>query len=310
MFYQFLENGMCEAAPGQIDSSVLTIGYLTVDELSALNHQFDFDESTILSCKNANTFFRSGVEVHRDYTFSELRIMNLHEEADDYIALYMKKNLMLVVDISDEDGSTKEKYLSAVNRYPIEKVCSEKVLASFLDSLVSGDSTVLEALEDELAEQEEAMITGEPGKAFSIRLLKVKKLISKRHTYYAQLLDIAEAVCENDTGIFDEASLIYVDNVAKKLSRLLEETASLKNTVEHLQDAYSSYLDSRMNSTMKIFTVLTSIFFPLTIIVGWYGMNFQYMPEFTWKYGYVYVILLSAFTVLVFALIGKKKKWF
>ena len=66
----------------------------------------------------------------------------------------------------------------------------------------------------------------------------------------------------------------------------------------------------KMNSTMKIFTVLTSIFFPLTIIVGWYGMNFIYMPELMWKYGYLYVIALSVVTVLVFAIIGKKKKWF
>ena len=61
---------------------------------------------------------------------------------------------------------------------------------------------------------------------------------------------------------------------------------------------------------MKVLTVLASIFSPLTIIVGWYGMNFQNMPELTWKYGYVYVIVLSITTVLIFALIGKWKKWF
>ena len=92
--------------------------------------------------------------------------------------------------------------------------------------------------------------------------------------------------------------------------RLREETSALKSTVEHLQDAYSSYLDARMNDTMKTLTVLTSIFFPLTIIVGWYGMNFQTMPEFPWKYGYLYVILLSVVTVSVLWIIGKRKKWF
>lgn len=84
----------------------------------------------------------------------------------------------------------------------------------------------------------------------------------------------------------------------------------LRNTVEHLQDAYSSWLDSQMNRTMKIFTVLTSVFFPLTIIVGWYGMNFTTMPELAWRYGYIYVILLSIVTVVLLAFIGKRKKWF
>ena len=61
---------------------------------------------------------------------------------------------------------------------------------------------------------------------------------------------------------------------------------------------------------MKIFTVITSIFFPLTIIVGWYGMNFESMPEFKWRYGYVYVILLSVATVLALTAFGRRKKWF
>ena len=310
MFFQFSENGMEQIEAGGIDPNILTIGYLDVDELYSLNDRFHFDESTLTACKNANTLFRSGVEVHMGYTFTELRILNEHEEADDYIALYMKRNLMLVVDISDEDGSTREKYLSAIRRYPAEKASCEKVLAAFLDSLLAGDYTVLETIENQLSEQEDALLEKELGKDFNIRLLQMKKQLSKRHTYYAQLLDIAESVCENDNGIFEDANLIYVDNVSKRISRLREDTANLKSSVEHLQDAYSSALDMRMNNTMKIFTVLTSIFFPLTIIVGWYGMNFQSMPEFTWRFGYLYVSLLSVAVVLIFALIGKKKKWF
>ena len=134
--------------------------------------------------------------------------------------------------------------------------------------------------------------------------------MTKRYSYYSHLLDIAEAVCENSNGIFAETNLNYVDNAAKRLARLREDTAGLKNTVEHLQDAYSSCIDSDTNHTMKVLTVLTSIFSPLTIIVGWYGMNFKYMPELAWKFGYLYVIILSITTVLIFALIGKWKKWF
>jgi len=61
---------------------------------------------------------------------------------------------------------------------------------------------------------------------------------------------------------------------------------------------------------MNLFTLITTIFFPLTILVGWYGMNFNSMPEFTWKYGYIYVIALSVAIVVVMMFIGKKKKWF
>lgn len=310
MFFQFTKDGMTKVAPENISSDVLTAGYLSTEELTDLNGYFLFDESTINACKDANKMFRSGVEVHSDYTFTELRILNENEENDDYIALYVKKNLILVVDISDADGSTKEKYLSSVSRYSIEKISCEKIMAAFFDLLLARDYAVLEKIENELAEQEETIFRKEFDKNFNIDLLQIKKLLSKRYAYYTQLLDIADAVYENDNDVFDENNLIYIDNVSKRITRLREDTADMKNSVEHLQDAYSSQIDSSMNNTMKIFTVLTSIFFPLTIIVGWYGMNFQNMPELTWKYGYVYVIVLSIVTLLVFALIGKKKKWF
>lgn len=310
MFFQFTKNGMEEIHAENIDPDILTVGYLNIDELSALNGRFRFDESTIAACKNASSFFRSGVEVHIDYTFTELRVMNEHEEADDCIALYMKRNLMLVIDICDADGSTRAKYLSAIQKYPAEKTSCEKILSTFLDSLLTDDYTVLETIESDLSEQEEMLFKKKVEKDFNLQLLKTKKLLSKRHSYYAQLLDITDAVVENDNGIFDDANIIYVDNVSKRIARLREDTANLKSTVEHLQDAYSSYLDNNMNNTMKIFTVLTSIFFPLTIIVGWYGMNFQSMPEFTWRFGYIYVIILSIVVVLFFAIFGKWKKWF
>ena len=310
VFFEFKKNGLSEVALRKIDAGVLTVGYVSTDELPEVGNFFGFDENTIKACSESNELFRSGVEVHKDYTFTELRIMNDDNEDDDYIALYMKKNMIIVVDISDEDGSTKAKFFSAIDRYPVENVNCEKVLAAFLDSLLTGDHRVLETIENELAEEEDAITEGDIDEEFNVTLLEIKKRVSKRHTYYAQLLDVADAVSENDNEIFDEANLIYIDNVSKRISRLREDTGSLKSTIEHLQDAYSSALDFKMNKTMKIFTVLTSIFFPLTIIVGWYGMNFQYMPEFAWRYGYLYVILLSIVIVLVFAIIGKKKKWF
>lgn len=310
MFYQFLKNEILEIEPDMIDPAVFTAGYIRAEELPELNRLLCFDESTVASCGKTDVLFRSGVEVHRSYTYTQLRILNRDSDEDDFIALYLRKNLILVVDIRDEDGSTKEKYLSAVKRYPAERAGCEKVLAAFLDSLISSDFSVLEHYEDILSDEEDALLKKEDDRDYNIRLLKIKKRLSRRHTYYAQLLDITEAVSSNDNELFEESRLIYIDNVSKHISRLWEDTASLKNDVERLQDAYSSMLDFRMNSTMKIFTVLTSIFFPLTIIVGWYGMNFQYMPELVWKYGYLYVILLSIVTVLVFAIIGKRKKWF
>ena len=67
-------------------------------------------------------------------------------------------------------------------------------------------------------------------------------------------------------------------------------------------------MDYNLNNTMKIFTVVTTVFLPLSLIVGWYGMNFTNMPELTWKYGYLAVILLSVAVVIFCFWFFKKKK--
>lgn len=310
MFFQYSDGKMTSVDIKDIRDDTLTAGYLNASGTDVLSTHFGFAESTVKACMDANKTFRSGVEMHKDYTFTELRILNTHEESDDYIALYIKKNLVLVVDVCDYDGSTKNKFLASIEKYSPDKVNCVKIIAAFIDSLLSADQSVMESFENELSDREDELIEGDVGKDFNIRLLKIKKQLSKRQNYYAQLLDITDAVSENDNDIFDDSDMIYIDNVSKRISRLRDEAISLKNTLEHLQDAYSTNLDMKMNKTMKIFTVLTSIFFPLTIIVGWYGMNFESMPEFRWRFGYAYVIALSVVVVVILAIIGKKKKWF
>ena len=97
--------------------------------------------------------------------------------------------------------------------------------------------------------------------------------------------------------------------VEKKFNRLLEFALHLQEYVEQVREAYQSQLDIEQNSIMKFFTVVTTIFLPLTLITGWYGMN-MLIPEFQWKYGYLYVICLSFVVVLIMIGIFKKKKWF
>ena len=77
----------------------------------------------------------------------------------------------------------------------------------------------------------------------------------------------------------------------------------------HLREAYQSQLSIRQNDLMKVFTVVTAVFLPLTLLTGWYGMNFASMPELRWRYGYPAVILLGAVIVGVLLYWFRRKKW-
>ncbi len=83
----------------------------------------------------------------------------------------------------------------------------------------------------------------------------------------------------------------------------------LLDYVTQVREAYQAEVDLNLNQTMKLFTVLAAVFLPLTLIVGWYGMNFD-MPEYHWAWGYPVVIVVSILMVVACILYFKRKKWF
>lgn len=308
MFYEITDS-IKEIEASNINKRVLTVGCIKSEELNKYGKDFGFDDETIQASQKANPVFRTGVDVHDKYTFAELRIVN-HDEHEDFVSLYIKKNFILIVDIIDEDNSTIDSFFKALKRYPINRINEERLIYCFIETLLSEGNMLSEEIRDQLSKMEETIVTGNAGDKFNAEILSIKKKIIKYYNYYGQILDIAETLEENDNEILDEDNLIYISNLVNKVTRLSDDMNSLNSISDHIQDAYATYLDQKMNNTMKMFTIITTIFFPLTIIVGWYGMNFENMPELGWKYGYIYVSVLSLAVVLLLCVIGKIKKWF
>lgn len=309
MFYRFDEQ-VKEIRVSEISDEGLYAGFISSEELTKYQELFGFGENTVEDCRTAGKSFRSNVEVYPEYTFTELRIFDpTYPEMDDCLALFIKKNLFLVVNVLDEDDSTAHTLERALRRFQPKTMTLEKLIYSFIDELISGDVNDLEMLGDAISEMEERVLQ-EESEDLDREILDLKKKLQRMHNLYEQYLDILETLDADENGLFQEEHLLYITNLDKRITRFREDADTQSSYLDHLQDAYFSRLDMKMNQTMKHLTVLTTIFFPLTIIVGWYGMNFQSMPEFLWKYGYLYVILLSVAVVLLLLWIAKKKKWF
>ena len=112
---------------------------------------------------------------------------------------------------------------------------------------------------------------------------------------------------ENENAYFDSDELRLFHLVEKRVNRLLAQTQSLHEYAVQLRELFQSEIDMRQNHIMKILTIVTTIFLPLSLVAGWYGMNFAYMPELHWQYGYLAVIIASAAVVLISLYIMKKK---
>ena len=101
-----------------------------------------------------------------------------------------------------------------------------------------------------------------------------------------------------------------LEHLSGKAQRLLTMTEQEKEYSLQLREMHQTQVDMRQNQIMKILTIVTTVFLPLSLIAGWYGMNFRNMPELTAEHGYLVICIVSAVCVLVELWIFKRKKWF
>ena len=117
------------------------------------------------------------------------------------------------------------------------------------------------------------------------------------------------AVLSEETEEGDPHASRLFDHLTGRAQRLLSATEQEKEYALQLREMHQTQLDMRQNQIMKILTIVTTVFLPLSLIAGWYGMNFVNMPELTARHGYLAVCIVSAVCILVELVIFKWKKW-
>ncbi len=157
----------------------------------------------------------------------------------------------------------------------------ERFLYDLLETTIGQDLALLEKSEHQLNQLEEAILRGEVD------------------SYPAKMNDI----------FFREENLRYFNMFTERVIRLQATVTGQREYVTQLRDLIQSQLEERQNRIMTVLTVITSIFLPLTLIAGWYGMNFRYMPELDWRWSYPVVLVVSVLIVVFCLVLFKKKKW-
>ena len=183
-----------------------------------------------------------------------------------------------------------------------------RFLYDFLDDIVKGDLRMLEKYEQEL-EKIEANIDSDMYNVSTSRTNAIRSDIRRLLTHYDQLIDLAQELEENENGFFDQDVLRYFRLFLSRLDRLYNTAASIRDYTMQVGDLYKAHLELRQNHIMTILTVVTTIFMPLTLITGWYGMNFRYMPELETEWGYPLVFGTCILIITGSLIFFKKKKW-
>lgn len=289
LFYQFNDE-ITTIEYEKINSNIVTAGYVTKNECNLIGVS---DSEIKLGCDAELFDLQTNISIRS----GELNFK-----------IVLRKNLFVVADFSSSE-IVRNSFLKMLSKYSVVNISVSKLMSSFFDIIIAIDTEKLESLGYDITALEERVVSDKADDSFSLELLKIKKTLLSYLSFYKSLLSVFDTVLENENDVIDD-DLNYLENLSSRIERSKADINALQDAVVHLQEAYSSYLDLKLNKSMKIFTVITSIFFPLTVITSWYGMNFKYMPELNFRYGYLIVIGFSVFIVPMLVLVGKRKQWF
>ena len=208
-----------------------------------------------------------------------------------------------------DDSGKAQQMINAIRRTRRwRKPSLERFLYDFLEQIVEDDLSILERYEAELNRIEDAILNSEEYKDLG-RVTEIHNDIRKLLVHYEQIIDMTQELEENENGFFSEENLRYIHLFMNLIARRHDSAASLRDYTMQVRDLYHAQLEVRQNRIMTLLTVITTIFMPLTLIVGWYGMNFRYMPELEWEFGYPVVIIVSISVAVACLLYFKRKKW-
>lgn len=310
MYYQ-IRDQIDKISLKNIDPDILTVGIISLEELERSYDSFSFSHLTVTACKNHEKHLHGALNSYFDYLFGIIIGINPKHimEVQDRLGIFIKKNLFLIVIIEDRDDSTKHKLYDLLQHMNLSNISLERLIFGFLERFISESPTLLAEIEEEIGSHEDRIDDRDLEKDFNSKITEIRKKLLLLDNYYQQFAAVGEELEENAADLFAENSLHYFRIFADRALRLSNNTRMLQEYTVHVREAYHAQLEYDLNRIMKIFTVVTTIFLPLTLIVGWYGMNFTTMPELTWQYGYLYVIGLSIIVAIICIIYFRKKKF-
>ena len=250
--------------------------------------------------------YTTNAEVNYDSVTGTFSIPDRNNLLGDYreFAFALDEKGIVFIDA----GNSVEKIIAKISdtkkwRFP----SLERFIYDFLEQIIHEDSRILENFEKRLDVIEDDI---ESGREVDLDVMNdIRSELRDLRTHYSQLIDMAQEFEENENNFFKADNLRFFRLFSNRTSRLYDTVTSLLDYTVQIRDTYQSQLDVRQNRIMTVLTVVTAIFMPLTLIVGWYGMNFKYMPELESVWGYPIVIGVCILIVILSLIFFKRKKW-
>jgi len=259
-----------------------------------------------------NTDQRPKMEDYGDYLYIVLKMLSYNDKNSEIeteqVSLILGPNF--IFSFQEKEGDVfdpiRERIRSGKGR--IRKMGADYLAYALLDSIVDNYFTIMEKLGETIEFLEEELVTQPtPETLQTIHQLK-RELIFLRKAVWP-LREVISGLERGELVLIKETTRIYLRDVYDHTIQVIDTIETFRDMISGMLDIYLSSVSNRLNSVMKVLTIIATIFMPLTFVAGIYGMNFKFMPELEWRWGYpmvwVLVVVIGVFMLIYF----KKKRW-
>ncbi|MBX2892771.1 MAG: magnesium/cobalt transporter CorA [Saprospiraceae bacterium] len=261
-----------------------------------------------------NTHQRAKLEEYDNGLFFVLHNLRLDagtlELVSEQISLFVGHNFVVSFqeDPDDTFSSIRKRAQEGIGR--MRKKGSDYLAYALIDNIVDGYYILLDEIETQVLDLEDTMFSNGADPSCKARIFDLKRLVNQFRHRIMPLRDAVTRLYRTESEIVEEANRLYLRDVVDHVAQILDSVDNQRDILDSMEALYHAESANRLNEVMRILTVISVIFMPLTFIVGIYGMNFDNMPELHWHYGY-FITLGFMFVLTVGMLVYfRRKRWF
>ncbi len=252
-------------------------------------------------------FHFSKLENSKDFIYGYINIPDILVATRSIISFILTRDYVVFID-RDEYVAQAFQKMSESSKNQDAFRDSGCVLYFLLDYIMAKDLEKINSLQQNLV-QLELEVLNEKNLDIIKEITNYRSRTMKLHHYYVQLEGILQDLEDDISDLISNEAKEYFNILIRKTTMFGHESEQIWEYTSQIRDIYQQQLDVHQNAVMKFLTVVTTLFMPLTLIVGWYGMNFEHMPELEFKYSYPIVFVFSLLLVIIMCVIFKRKKW-
>lgn len=255
---------------------------------------------------------RPKIEVFENYLYVVLKVLEYntkkHELRTEQISLIVGKTF--VISFQERPGDCFDAVRKRLRneKSAIRKEGSDYLLYALMDTIIDFYFGILEKSGDVIEEMEDSLLLGSSRFKFD-KLYKIKREMILMRKSIWPLREVVGKLYKEEVLFIDSRIKVYFSDVYDHTIQIIDTVETYRDMLAGMVDLYHSTMNSRMNQIMKVLTIISTIFIPLNFIAGVYGMNFKYMPELQWHWGYPAILSFMLTVALGMVVYFRKKKW-